>query len=146
MPSCFFWPTMTLMAQKKVKKELKKQVKSEHDTGHAVDLLDVRGKLDEFDFRTIERLIEIYDRMYPYPHIASIDYLVGDMRKKRKEEQINYNKFNLVGEQTQLRHTMCIPEGLLSVIKQAYPNIIRDKLQYRQFLKRFPRFRVSENY
>lgn len=132
-----------LMSKKPVEK---KQVATNTNVSGKVGVLDATGKLDEFDFRTIQALIDIYDHTFPFPHHASIDFMTRQLRKQRKDHQEGYSAFNELSVDSQMRHTMCIPEGLLAVIKVQYPNIIRDKVQYRQFLKKFPRFRVSERY
>lgn len=122
----------------------KKLVSSQNDLSGKVILEDVVGRLDEFDFRVIQDLIDIYDQVHPYPSLASIDRLNAQIRKQRKDFQEGYNKFGELSKQTGLRHTMSMPESLLIAIKQGYPNIIRDPIQYRQFLKRFPRFQIAE--
>lgn len=117
---------------------------AEGEAAGKISLNDVRGLPDEFDRRTIQDLIDLYDKVFPYPHAASIDKLCNDMRRKRKNEQIDYNQFNELGKEMALRHTMCIPDALLQTIKVGYPNIIKDKMQYRWFMRKFPRFVVAE--
>lgn len=139
---------MALMAKNVEPKQVQKTVKTDTQLSdnNTVIIEDVHGRLDEFDFRTIQKMIDIYDHTFPYPHMASIDKLAGDMRKKRRDFQVGFNKFNELDKGSGLRHTMCIPEGLLAVIKTGYPNIIKDPIQYRQFLNRFKRFNVAEKY
>lgn len=128
------------------KPEIKKELGTKTEASGKIALLDVTGLLDETDIRTIQALIDIYDHTFPYPGHLSIDYMTQQSRKQRRSYQKDYNQFNELDKQSSMRHTMCIPEGLLAVIKEKYPNIIRDKVQYLQLLKRFPRFRVSERY
>lgn len=122
------------------------QVESEFDTSGLVDLTSVRGLPDEWDRKNIQSLIDVYDNVHPFPDPESIDMLTRGIRLKRKRQQIDYNDFNELGKETALRHTLSIPSSLLAEIKKGYPNIIKDKLQYRWFLKKFPRFRVSDRY
>jgi hypothetical protein len=134
------------MAKRVPVKEVKKTIGSQYEARGDVALVDIKGHLSPLDIRTIQELIDLYDKVFPYPHPASIDKMTRDMRMKRRNEQADYNDFNELGKETELRHTISIPEGLLRSIKTAYPNIIRDRMQYDDFVKNFPRFSVVERY
>lgn len=121
-------------------------IATDHELSGSLKLADIRGVPDEMDYKNLKYLIDIYDRVHPYPDPESIRALVEGVRTMRKKYQTNYNEFNELGKGLQLRHTISIPEALLKEIKRGYPNIFKDKLQYRWFLRKFPQFRVSEKY
>lgn len=95
---------------------------------------------DEWDRKNIQRLIEIYDETFPYPHVLSIKFQMDDARKTVEiDKRVATTKNNLG-----LSKAMSIPTPLHSQLKKGYPAIFSDPKQTRWFLRHFPIFDLSK--
>lgn len=89
---------------------------------------------DETDRKNIVEFIKLYDSVFPYPHVQSLQRAIqeGRAETERNVSAIHTSK----GSGTQ--RALCLPQPFVRGLKKAYPLIFSDKTQYEWFIRNFP--------
>ncbi len=84
----------------------------------------------------VDGLIADYTRVHPEE--------VKEIIETAKEHRANLRNTTAASEGGSLRHALVLPVGLNFLLKKSFPEIFREKKVLREFMKRYPGFRIPE--
>jgi len=100
----------------------------------------IGGNPDEWDYKNLKTIIDLYDKAYP-----------GRLKAMKTDVDVENalsgrDKFGLLSKDSDFRASMWMPADLQVVIEKGYPTLWTNNKHIAWFLKRFPIFKRSEKF
>lgn len=121
-----------------------------NDTGSKSDLKGLT--LDEWDKKNLENMLKLF-KSCPFTFTRAngtkftwtgrqwINWCIKDARKSidNTAEQKSWKK-----NEMDIRKSLSLPPPLMTMLKEAYPALLSDSVQFNTFLKWFPELRLDK--